>query len=398
MKKFLNICCVCVCLLFLNFTHVFANNNPLASVVIPAYNVEKYIEECLNSIINQTYKNLEIIIIDDGSKDKTRDIIQKFQKQDGRIKFIKSEKNLGVSATRNKGIDNTNGKYLYFIDSDDFIDLDFIEHFVKSAEKYNADIVVTNNIVYSYGSEDVFKPVIELNSNSFNIPYKRKSLQYRQSVIWNKIFRAQFVKDNKIYFSLDLQYAEDELFNAYTFAIAKNIIGINPNSWYYYRVNPHSICNSRTEYQKILTRLKVFTMENEYYITNNFTDKMPLYTNLLKAALFYSDGLKLKKMVYNDVYNTVLKTQDTILNNQDLYTKHDLMLIKAIIKNKTFFGFLLSYILGLIKLYSVIVTILIVAIASFTIITLVCIYRIIRDFLKNWNIKNENKNGDSYGI
>ena len=196
-----------------------------------------------------------------------------------------------------------------------------------------------------------------------------------------------------------MQYAEDELFNAYAFAFADNIIGINPDSWYYYRVNPRSICNSRTEYQKILMRLKVFIMENEYYITNNFTDKMPLYTNLLKAALFYSEGLKLKKMVYNEVYDTVLKTQGTILNNQNLYTKHDLMFIKAIIENKTFSGFLLSYILGLIKLYFVVFMILTVAILIFAITPLVCIYRIIRDFLKNRNInKNRNKNGDSYGI
>ena len=111
------------------------------SVIVPAYNVEKYIDECLSSIVNQTYSNLEIVLIDDGSLDKTGEKCAAWAALDKRIKFIPQE-NQGSSGARNTGLLNSSGDYLMFVDSDDFMNVDCIRRLVEAKEKENADISV----------------------------------------------------------------------------------------------------------------------------------------------------------------------------------------------------------------------------------------------------------------
>lgn len=112
----------------------------LISIIVPVYNTENYLEKCLYSLVNQTYKNIEIIIIDDGSPDNSMNIIQKFVLADNRVKVI-SQKNQGLSGARNTGMNNANGDYIMFIDSDDWIEIDTCEKAINASEKYNADVV-----------------------------------------------------------------------------------------------------------------------------------------------------------------------------------------------------------------------------------------------------------------
>ncbi len=112
------------------------NNNDLISIIIPAYNIEKYIERCINSILNQTYKNLEIIIIDDGSKDKTSKICDIIAKSEKRI-HVYHNKNHGVSYSRNYGIKKATGEYIAFIDGDDTIEKTYIEELYNKITNYN---------------------------------------------------------------------------------------------------------------------------------------------------------------------------------------------------------------------------------------------------------------------
>ena len=120
----------------------------LISVIIPVYNVEKYIEKCIYSVINQTYKNIEIILVDDGSTDISGKICDDFEKKDYRIKVI-HKKNGGLSDARNVGIDVSTGKYIVFIDSDDYVDKKHIEYLYNMITKNNADISICQfNIVY----------------------------------------------------------------------------------------------------------------------------------------------------------------------------------------------------------------------------------------------------------
>ena len=115
-------------------------NQPLLSVIIPAYNVEKYIDHCLNTVTNQTYKNLEIIIVDDGSPDNSGKIIDDWSKKDCRIKVIHKE-NGGLGFARNSGLEIATGDYIAFIDSDDYIDLNMYETLINKAIETKSDIV-----------------------------------------------------------------------------------------------------------------------------------------------------------------------------------------------------------------------------------------------------------------
>ena len=118
------------------------------SIIIPAYNAEKTIKKCLNSVCNQTYENIEIIIVNDGSTDNSLDICEEYEKKDDRIIII-SKENGGLSDARNKGIDIAKGKYITFIDSDDYVDLEFISIMVSNIEKNNSDIsIISHRVIY----------------------------------------------------------------------------------------------------------------------------------------------------------------------------------------------------------------------------------------------------------
>ena len=117
-------------------------SSPLISIIIPVYNVEKYFENCIKSVQNQSYRNIEIIIINDGSTDSTKELCEYYSKNDKRIIVI-NQKNMGVSAARNAGIKYSNGQYISFVDGDDYIDFDMYEKLVYFAQKYKSDYTIT---------------------------------------------------------------------------------------------------------------------------------------------------------------------------------------------------------------------------------------------------------------
>lgn len=136
-------------------------NTTLVSIVMPAYNCEKYILEAINSVIAQTYQNWELLVIDDGSTDNTLQIINEMGKKDARIKPLQNEKNMGVSATRNRGIDLASGDWIAFLDSDDMWDTTKLEKQLKVAEKHSAEFLYTGA---SYINEEgeAYKGIFEI--------------------------------------------------------------------------------------------------------------------------------------------------------------------------------------------------------------------------------------------
>ena len=127
------------------------DKNPLISIVVPIYNVEKYLTKCLESILNQTYKNIEIILVNDGSTDNSKKICEEYIKKDSRIILI-NKKNGGLSDARNKGIDKSTGEYITFIDSDDYIELDYIMSLYKGIQNNNIDLVISGHrVLYDTG-------------------------------------------------------------------------------------------------------------------------------------------------------------------------------------------------------------------------------------------------------
>jgi glycosyltransferase involved in cell wall biosynthesis len=175
--------------------------NPLVSIIIPVYNVEEYLDECLNSVIKQTYSNIEIIIVDDGSTDRSKDIIKIYKKNDHRIKFF-SINNSGQGKARNIGINNSLGEYIYFLDSDDFIEAQTIDILVKSI--HNNHICVYNAISFIHESgKIVSSKYFEINHDDLiNEIKKGNHIKYLAGCISPclKLYSAEFIKKHTIYF------------------------------------------------------------------------------------------------------------------------------------------------------------------------------------------------------
>lgn len=135
------------------------------SIIVPIYNVEEYIEKCIDSLINQTYKNIEIVLVDDGSTDKSYDICKRYSEKDSRIKLI-HKKNGGLSDARNVGIDNATGEYITFVDSDDWLSYNYCEIMIKEINETKADIVMSN-LVYVYSNDYTFEVEEKFDKKSY---------------------------------------------------------------------------------------------------------------------------------------------------------------------------------------------------------------------------------------
>lgn len=222
------------------------NKNFLVSIIIPVYNTEKFLCECLDTVLNQTYKNLEIILIDDGSIDNSGKICDEYAKIDNRIKVI-HQNNQGVSAARNRGICIAKGEWITFVDSDDLIELDYIEVVVKYLQKYSPDILL-NSVKRDNIKECElinFKPLI------FNKQEALMELVKGTLFHWGpyaSFYNSQICKKNK--FEPQISYGEDLLFK-YNFIKTCNSIVYLPLIKYFYAYREDSACNSYNLYKKI---------------------------------------------------------------------------------------------------------------------------------------------------
>lgn len=171
----------------------------LISVIIPAYNVAEWLPRCLNSIIKQTYKNLEIIVIDDGSTDNTPEIIDQYAKKDSRILPI-HQKNAGLVAVRDKGIEIAQGKYITFVDGDDAIDLDMYERLLNNILTYNADISHCGvRFCFSDGHEEMHYGTGKyLVQNHYEGLKDLLNGEFIEPGVWNKLYKAHLLKDSCI--------------------------------------------------------------------------------------------------------------------------------------------------------------------------------------------------------
>ena len=216
----------------------------LVSVIVPVYNAEKYIEQCIDSIISQTYKNIELILVDDGSTDLSSEICKKYSKENEKVIYIK-KKNTGVSDTRNIGIECARGKFLIFIDADDFVEERYIETLIINYEpntivSLNYKIYCNNNFIdtqdifiKSISYEEILAYIIGGNRGNFFLGY-----MYR--AVWGKIFESNIIKQKKIKFNNKLKIGEDSVFLIEYFKFIKNIKVVN-KKYYNYRENEYSV-------------------------------------------------------------------------------------------------------------------------------------------------------------
>ncbi|MBS6685932.1 glycosyltransferase family 2 protein [Thomasclavelia spiroformis] len=167
------------------------------SIIIPVYNVEKYISKCLDSVINQTYQNLEIIIIDDGSPDKSYKICKNYLQKDSRLKLIR-QKNKGLSGARNTGLENSTGKYVFFLDSDDYINSETIEILYKNAIFYNSDIVMCSSRIIDEDSNKLIQKDSLLNDYNQDIHKIMKNIILPlKTAAWGKLIKRSLIGNER---------------------------------------------------------------------------------------------------------------------------------------------------------------------------------------------------------
>lgn len=217
-------------------------NSPKVSIIIPVYNTEKYIEKCLNSLVNQTLKDIEIIIINDGSTDNSIITVRNFANNDPRIKIL-NQLNQKQGAARNNGMKIAQGEYIGFVDSDDWVDLDYFEKLYYAAKQYNSDIALATNVRIGGG-----KTKKRLNIERVEYVSKLQDKidigkQPKNPCPTNKIYRASLLKEHNILFP-ERVYCEDKLFTIQAVYYANGIVTVPGINYYYFR-NPNSTVNTR---------------------------------------------------------------------------------------------------------------------------------------------------------
>lgn len=201
----------------MNDKNIIAAQTPLVSVVVPVYNVETYLTECVDSIVGQTYGNLELLLIDDGSKDSSGEICDDYAAKDHRVRVIHKE-NGGVSSARNLGIDQAQGEYLVFVDSDDRIDPTMVEKMVNAITRYRTDLVICGYERFRDDWSQAFRisaysTIIFQNLSELAGVYTAAGTNMFGVSIWAKMYNLQIIRQNSISFREDISYEEDCVFN-----------------------------------------------------------------------------------------------------------------------------------------------------------------------------------------
>ena len=215
---------------------------PLISVIVPVYNLEKYLVRCIESIIGQTYKNLEIILIDDGSTDTSGQIIDEFKKKDNRIKVIHKE-NGGESNARNTGLRMATGEYIAFCDCDDWMDLDMYETLAWELNQENIDMAASGWYKETDSSSQEIRNALPVNSQVFGREELLKYLYMRDSYrgfayMWDKLYKREILKDkdgNWILFREDLRLGGDVLYLAEVALNVKRAKYVDRAFYHYYQ-------------------------------------------------------------------------------------------------------------------------------------------------------------------
>lgn len=219
------------------------------SIVVPVYNAENYITDCVNALIGQSYSNLEIILVDDGSKDNSPQLCDNFAEIDQRIKVI-HKKNGGVSCARNTGICMATGDYLMFADSDDSYEKNMVSRMVKLADIWDVNLVICSYRVVENAIEAItpinntklFEPVCAMTRDEvFNALGYMMACRETIFAPWNKLFSLEIVKENNVKFPEDISYGEDFLFNLQYLRYCNGVIETREKLYNYILQNPDSL-------------------------------------------------------------------------------------------------------------------------------------------------------------
>lgn len=338
-------------------------SNPLISVIVPVYKAERYLPRCINSILNQSYKNFELILVDDGSPDNSGKICDDYALKDNRIKVIHKE-NGGVSSARNAGIDVATGEYINFIDSDDWITLDSLEKLLATIKNNDAQISIGNwdrrrrvvqetafkNLLIDFNNkvEDFQEDVFTLLNFSINAP-------------WGKLYLTSIIKDNSIYFKNDIKYGEDTIFlftylkfcekiaTSTDIVYHYNLFNENSASIKYYEEEPdwiNLVIDSKISFMKLkgVNQLKIeeFSAKNAVILLNflfakyvKVFDRQTAIDKISKMLSRFNDYIFantnwVKCARYEPKLNLAIYNRDASGIYSEIYRKNKVSLIKRV--------------------------------------------------------------------
>lgn len=237
--------------------------NIKVSIVIPVYNVDKYLHKCLDCIANQSLKEIEVICVNDGSTDMSLSILENYAKKDKRF-IVFNQQNQGAGQSRNNGLNYATGEYLLFMDADDWIDKRFCEELYNAAKAGKADIVETTKSYnfYTNGHQELF------NKRKM-IGFVANGNYFRRDVVWDKLFRADFVRKNNILFSNGLCH-NDAFFTLQSLYYSNKIVKVDTAIYYHNKGNENSIRHTKTD-KKLLSQLDMFIIEIDFINSHYFS-------------------------------------------------------------------------------------------------------------------------------
>ena len=217
---------------------------PKVSIIVPVYNVEKYLTRCLDSLLNQTLKDIEIICINDGSKDNSLSILKNYSVLDNRIRLI-DQKNQGQSVARNKGIEIAAGEYIGFVDSDDWVDLDFFEKLYTAAEKHTCEIAAAGIIrLHKLNKKFHLKFDKEIITEDINTKFELCDVP-ELSYVWNKIYKKEVLLQHQLKFEEGIFFEDVIMTPKMLFYMGKMVTVLD--TYYYYWRNPNSTVTNRSD-------------------------------------------------------------------------------------------------------------------------------------------------------
>lgn len=301
------------------------NQETLISVIVPIYNTEKYLNKCISSIINQTYRNLEIILVEDGSTDDSYNICKSYQKKDNRIKLIHIS-NGGVSNARNIGIQHCNGEYISFVDSDDFIDETYIEYLYMLINKYKTKMsIAQHRIIYN---NKCYRDFGKVGDEIINAKTAIKRMLYFDIIdtsTWGKLYHKTLFENIKF----PTNYNYEDIATTYSFFINSNQIAVGYLSKYNYIVNKNSIINSKFNIKKF--DLITMTDKMAYDVESMFPDlKDAVISRKVHARFATLNSLLNNKKFKNErkeIVQYIKLNKRNILKNINIHKKQKVEMI-----------------------------------------------------------------------
>ncbi len=277
------------------------------SIIVPVYNVSEYLRRCLDSLINQTFSDIEIIVVDDGSKDESPVICDEYAQSDSRIKVIHKE-NGGLSDARNKGLEAATGNYVIFVDSDDYIDTDACDKFLPYIEK-SYDIIIGDAYVEG-GKCNLTHVVTEDVMTGETYLLRALSAELASMAVWLNVYRREFLRDNGLNFKFGILH-EDEQFTPRCFLKANTVV-YSGVFFYHYIIRPSSITtkpdkrkNATDLYNTCLELEKIYNSLDNYKLKKLLKDSLvQKYLNMFQVGALYQYGKTYvhKKFIFRNAY------------------------------------------------------------------------------------------------